>query len=132
MKNYLDKIEKHFSKLEITPHFYIVPWFEELFTRTFSYKILLRIFDLFLINGEIVLYQTSLAILKILEEDLLNLTINDVFKVLERIPENVSENDLVGKIIDYSCIKKEFFTWKLENELAAQKSDLFEVILSSN
>ena len=132
MKNYLDKIEKHFSKLEITPQFYIVPWFEELFTRTFSYKILLRIFDLFLINGEIVLYQTSLAILKILEEDLLNLTINDVFKVLERIPENVSENDLVGKIIDYSCIKKEFFTWKLENELAAQKSDLFEVILSSN
>ena len=130
LKNYLDKIEKHFSKLEISPQLYIVPWFEELFTRTLSYKILLRVFDLYLINGEIVLYQTSLAILNILEEDLLNVTINDVFKILERFPENVPENDLIGKIRDYSCIKKEFFAWKLENELAAQKSDLFEIILS--
>lgn len=128
---YLDKIEKHFSKLEITPQLYIVPWFEELFTRTLNIKLLSHIFDLYLINGEIVLYQTSLAIIKYLEEELLNLTINEVFKALQRFPENAVEMDLMSKINYFSCIKKQFFDWKLQDELASQKSNLFTVLSSS-
>ena len=128
---YLNKIEKHFSKLEITPQLYIVPWFEELFTRTLNIKLLSHIFDLFLIDGEIVLFQTSLAIIGYLQEELLNLTINEVFKTLQRFPENATEIDLIKKINFYSCIRKEFFDWKLKSELASQKSDLFEIILSS-
>ena len=88
-------------------------------------------FDLFLINGEIILFQISLAIIKSLEEELLNLTINEIFKALQRFPENASEADLIRKVEYYSCIKKEYFDWKLQDELAAQKSDLFKIILSS-
>ena len=128
---YLVKIEKHFSKLEISPQLYIVPWFEELFTRTLNIKLLSHIFDLYLINGEIVLFQISLAIIKSLEEELLNLTINEIFKALQRFPENASEADLIRKVDYYSCIKKEYFDWKLQGELATQKSDLFKIILSS-
>ena len=64
LAKYLPKIEKHFSKLEITPQLYMIPWFEELFSRTIDYKLLSHIIDLYLINGEYVLYQTSLTILK--------------------------------------------------------------------
>ena len=128
---YLDKIEKHFTKLEISPQLYLVPWFEELFTRTLNIRLLSHIFDLFLINGEIVLFQISLAIIKSLEEELLNLTINEIFKALQRFPENFSEADLIRKVEYYSCIKKEYFDWKLQGELATQKSDLFKIILSS-
>ena len=131
LRKYLDKIEKHFSKLEISPALYLVPWFEELFTTTLNIKLLSQIFDLYLINGEIVLFQTSLAIIESLEEELLNLTINEIFKALQRFTENASEADLIRKIKYYSCIKKEYFDWKLQDELAAQKSDLFKIILSS-
>ena len=131
LKKYLGKIEKHFSKLEITPQLYIVPWFEELFTKTLNVKLLSLMFDLYLIDGEIILYQTSLAIIRQLEEELLNLTINEVFKALQRFPENASEVDLIRSIKKYSCIKKDFLDWKMQNELAAQKSELYEIILSS-
>ena len=131
LKKYLDKIEKHFTKLEIVPQLYIVPWFEELFTRTLSVKLSCHVFDLFLIYGEVILYQTSLAIIKMLEEELLNLTVSEVFKALERFPENISEVEFISNIKKYSCIKKEFFDWKLTNELGIQKTDLFEIILSS-
>ena len=127
---YLDKIEKHFNKLDIFPQLYLIPWFEELFTRTLNIKLLSHMFDLFLINGEIILFQISLAIIKSLEEELLNLTINEIFKALQRFPENASEADLFRKVEYYSLIKKEFFDWKLQDELAAQKSDLFKIILS--
>ena len=129
---YLGKIEKHFSKFEITPQLYIIPWFEEYFTRTLNIKTASHLFDLFLISGEVILFQTSLAILKVLEEQLISLTINEVFKVLQRLPENVPEIDLFENIKKFSSIKKEFFDWKLQNELGAQKSELFEIILSSN
>ena len=131
LKKYLDKIEKHFTKLEIVPQLYIVPWFEELFTRTLCVKLSCHVFDLFLIYGEVILYQTSLAIIKMLEEELLNLTVSEVFKALERFPENISEVEFISNIKKYSCIKKEFFDWKLTNELGIQKTDLFEIILSS-
>ena len=128
---YLDKIEKHFSKLEIIPQLYLVPWFEELFTSTFNIKILSKIFDYYLLNGEIVLYQTGLAIIKCFEEELLNLTINEVFKTLQKFPESEVEMELFSNIHFFSCIKKEFYDWKLENNLATQKSELFEIILSA-
>ena len=126
---YLGKIEKHFSKFEITP-LYIIPWFEEYFSRTLNIKIASHLFDLFLIEGEVILFQASLAILKILEEQLISLTINEVFKVLQRLPENSPEIDLIENIKKFSSIKKEYFDWKLQDEISAQKSDLFKIILS--
>ena len=128
---YINKIEKHFTKLEITPQLYIVPWFEELFTKTLNIRLLSHIFDLYLIDGEIVLFQTSLAIISYLEEELLNLTINEVFKSLQRFPENAIEFGLIRRINYFSCIKKEFYDWKLQNEIGSQKSILFEIILAS-
>ena len=131
MGKYINKIEKHFTKLEITPQLYIVPWFEELFTKTLNIRLLSHIFDLYLIDGEIVLFQTSLAIISYLEEELLNLTINEVFKSLQRFPENALEFGLIRRINYFSCIKKEFYDWKLQNEIGSQKSILFEIILAS-
>ena len=131
LKKYLDKIEKHFTKLEITPELYITPWFEELFTRTLNVKLSCHVLDLFLINGEVVLFETSLAIIKTLEEELLNLTINEVFKALERFSENISEIEFITNLKKFSIIKKEYFDWKLEDEIAKQKSGLFEIIFSS-
>ena len=124
LKKYLPKIENHFSKLEITPQLYIIPWFEELFTRTFNIKILANIMDLYLLNGEYVLYQISLTILKTFEEDLISLTINDVFKILERFPDNIIETSFIYRMSFFSSIKKEFLEWKLNKEIEIQKSNL--------
>ena len=51
---------------------------------------------------------------------------------MQRLPENSPEIDLFENIKKFSSIKKEFFDWKLQNELGAQKSKLFEIILSSH
>ena len=44
---YLEKIKKLFSKQEITLQLYIVPWLEELFSRTLNIKLLFHIFNLY-------------------------------------------------------------------------------------
>lgn len=121
LAKFLPKIDKHFSKLEITPQLYMIPWFEELFSRTIDYKLLSHIIDLYLLNGEYVLYQTSLTILKSYEEDLISLTINDIFKILQKFPENATESFFIYRMRNFSSVKKEYFDWKIQNEIDSHK-----------
>ena len=108
----------------------MIPWFEELFTKTFNINILNHIFDLFLLNGEYILFQTSLSILKSLEDELPNLTINEIFKVLQKFPGNISEIDFMYVLNSFQNINKEVSDWKSQNYLAKQKSDLFSTFFS--
>ena len=127
LDNYLKKIHKQFQKMEITPELYMIPWFEELFTKTFNLNMLYHIFDLFLLNGEYILFQTSLSIIKSLEDDLPNLTINEILKTLQRFPENISETFFMYTMYNFDGIKKEVSGWKSQNDIANQKSNLFSI-----
>ena len=124
-EKYLPKIAKHFNKMEITPELYLIPWFEELFTRTFNLNILYHIFDIFLLNGEYILFQTALSIIKSLEDELTNLTINEALQTLQRIPDNISETYFMNTMINFPKIKLEVSAWKSQNDLTIQKSKLF-------
>ena len=91
MKKYTPKCYNHFNNLDISSELFSVFWFENLFTQTLGYKIILRIFDLFLIYGDELLFQIGLAIIKIEEEDLINYPINEIFKILKRLPNKYDE-----------------------------------------
>ena len=66
IKNKLPNIEGHLNKLEILPELYFIDWMKHFFIETLDIPIVLQIFDLFILNGEYILFQTGLAILKIL------------------------------------------------------------------
>ena len=131
LKKYIPKISKLFEKMEITPELYLIPWFEEFFTKSFGLNILNHIFDLFLINGEYILFQTGLSIIKLLEDDLPNLTINEIFKSLKKISNDITEIDFMHIFQSFDKVKKDVSEWKAENEIAKQKSKLFRIIFSS-
>ena len=91
LKKLNPKIYNHFCNLDINVDLFFVFWAENLFTQTLNYKIILRIIDLFLIYGEELIFQIGLTIIKIQEEDLLNYPINEIFKVLKRLPNKYDE-----------------------------------------
>ena len=131
LKKYIPKISNLFEKMEITPELYIIPWLEEFYTKTFDLNILNHIFDLFLINGEYILFQTGLSIIKLLEDELANSTINEIFKSLKRISNDINEIDFMYIFQSFDKVKKDVAEWKAENEIAKQKSKLFTIIFSS-
>ena len=122
----IPRVWEHFKKLEITTELYLIPWFEELFTATLNYKILLRILDLYLLNGDYILYQVGLTILKIQEEDILNSTISEVFRVLRKLPNKYKEDIFLEFIKEFSDIKDKYFSWNKENILGEQKQLLYQ------
>ena len=122
----IPRVWEHFKKLEITTELYLIPWFEELFSGTLSYKILLRVLDLYLLNGDYILYQVGLTILKIQEEDILNSTISEVFRVLRKLPNKYKEDIFLEFIKEFSDIKDKYFSWNKENILGEQKQLLYQ------
>jgi hypothetical protein len=72
LKTYIPKIHKHMQSLDISLSLYFFHWIEYIFLKTFPYHMLLRLWDLFLVRGEVFLYEIALGIIKIQEKDILN------------------------------------------------------------
>ena len=132
VKKYLPKIHEHFTNLEIVHELYFIPWITEIFSSSMSYKLLLRVLDLYLINGEYILFQVGLSILSIQEDDLLDLAINEIFKLLKKLSSKYKEDFFLEKMKSFDCVKDEYNKWKNENELGTQKLQLFQAIFNDD
>ena len=70
-KKFVPKIYDLFRKEGMIPSMYASEWFICLFSRNLDFKVLVRIFDVFLLEGYKVIYRFTLAFLKIKEEKFL-------------------------------------------------------------
>ena len=102
----------------------LVPWMEKLFTQTLEFNILLHVFDLYIINGEYIMFQTAITIIKLFEEDLLNLTISEAFKILKRLPKKYTELDFFEKFKAFNGIKDEYINYNKNNLLSIQQKQI--------
>ena len=122
IKSKIPNIEEHLSQLEIIPELYFIPWMDELYIKTLNINILLQIFDLYLLNGEYILFQTGLAILKLLEDDITNMTISQVLKSLKRLPDKYKKERFFEVFYNLNGVKSDFVEWNRQNELMRHKN----------
>ena len=97
---------------------------DDLYIKTLNIKILLQIFDIYLINGEYVLFQIGLSILKILEDELKNMTISQILNLLKRLPDKYKKEKFFEIFNNFNSIKSEYVENKRKNELEQQKKIL--------
>ena len=123
MKKYIPKIYAHLNNLDFGNELFIIQWFENLFTETLDYKILLRVFDLFLINGDELFFQIGLTIIKLQEEELLNYPINELFKLLKRLPSKFDEETFF-ECSEQIKIEQKYNNFIVKNNLLSHKDFL--------
>ena len=85
---------------------------------------MLQIFDIYLINGEYVLFQIGVSILKILEDELKNMTISQILNLLKRLPDKYKKEKFFEVFNNFNSIKSEYVENKRKNELEQQKKIL--------
>ena len=127
LKSEIPKVREHFKNLDISTELFLVSWFENIFSFTFDFNLLKRIYDVYILNGEYILFLVGLTVIKIQENDLLSLTIGEVFKNLNKLPSKYKE-DLFLEIMNSNNIYKQFEKWKTDNEVGNQKIKLLELI----
>ncbi|XP_068209056.1 small G protein signaling modulator 3 homolog [Palaemon carinicauda] len=79
-------------------------WFVTVFASVLHMKILLRVWDLFFLDGSIVLFQVTLAMLKIKEAELRSLENSaQIFNALSDIPGDVDDVECLFKVMENVC-----------------------------
>ena len=131
-EEHLPKLFNHLDKLGISSSLYLYDWIESLFTKTLDIKVASIVIDLYLIFGEHVLIQTSITILKLIEEDLINMNAEEILKEL-----NNALLDKIGIYQFFECyknlggIKNDYFEYRINNEFGFQKTDLLEILMNN-
>ena len=124
LKNKLPNIESHFNQLEIVSELYFIDWMKHFFIETLDISIVLQIFDLLILNGEYILFQTGITILKILEQELMNTTISQALNLLKKLPNKYNREKFFDVFISYNNVKMEFVKWKNNKIIEIQKVSL--------
>ena len=121
MKKFIPKVYELFRKEGMMPSMYASEWFICIFSRNLEFNSLVRIFDVFLLEGFKVIYRFALAFLKMKEEKFLggkdglasimqtmnecteNIDVEKVFKIAFGF--SLSRNYIEKKGIEYNIVK---------------------------
>ena len=98
IQNQLPQVFAYFKNLDISFRLFFYDWIEYLFTKTFKYEILLRIWDNYLIRGDIFIYEVALSIIKLQDKELINSPVKSILTNLSIFPEKYTEDDLFDVI----------------------------------
>lgn len=82
MKKYLPKLQAHLKKMNFIPQTYGSQWFMTIFSCSLPFECIIRIWDIFLVEGRKILYRIALAIFKLKEKELMKCEMEGVFEVL--------------------------------------------------
>ena len=116
-EEHMPNLYNHFKKLGITSDLFLFDWFESLFTQFFNFKLSGIIIDLYIIDGEYILIQTALTILKLYEDVLLNSSIIDIFRILKKSPNALDFVEFNTAFQTFGNLKQKFNEAKSNQEV---------------
>nr|XP_060632497.1 USP6 N-terminal-like protein isoform X2 [Anolis sagrei ordinatus] len=83
MKKFLSKLKQHFDSQEIHTSFYTMKWFFQCFLDRTPFRLTLRIWDIYILEGERVLTAMSYTILKMHRKHLMKLQMEELVEFLQ-------------------------------------------------
>ena len=120
-KKLIPKIYNIFQRDGVLPTMYASTWFISLFSKTLDFKIVVRIFDCFFLEGFKVIYRISLALLKLKENDFIKAEKGNSMTLLVSCHENVDEEELFKIAFGFSISRN--FIEKCEAEFEKVKNN---------
>lgn len=113
LRHNLPELTDHFETEGVKPGMFLIEWFLTLFARTLNQDLTSRIWDLYVMNGPVVLFQTGIALLKIVAPSLANEDLAGIMTVIGSIGSYVVDGDFLVNCIESISIPQ----W-IEQEMA--------------
>ena len=130
LNRHFPRLNKHLNKLEITPELYFNKWISSFFIKSFPYDVLLKLWDNYIVKGEVFLFEIALTILKIQENNLLGLTYGNILSNLRKINfKTKKEEEKFFKML-YKCDLSDEYEYIEETELGYEKGILLQSFMN--
>ena len=119
----LPELCSHLELLNILPENYFDEWSATIFSKSFNIDIVMKIWDLYIILGERIIFNAGILLLKELEEDLYNCDEKEeaLDILLNSQEREINENHILNLILKVKCpewIKNELESINKENEIS--------------
>ena len=127
LSKYFPRLNKHLTKLEITSELYFNKWISYFFIKVFPYDVLLKLWDNYIVKGEVFLFEIAITILKMQENDCLGLASQGkILNNLRTIPFKMKYNvENFFKLL-YECDLSDEYEYIEETELGYEKAILLQ------
>ena len=122
MDIYLPELHEHLTELGTPDLLWINKWFQTCFLYSFPLGLCIRIWDNILADGTKFFFKVTLAILKLVESELMKLDFSEINEYFKSFNEKDSQYKLLP---DYEVIIKEAEKFKITDELIAEISNNF-------
>ncbi|KAL3317140.1 hypothetical protein Ciccas_004211 [Cichlidogyrus casuarinus] len=119
---YMPRVYHHLFQLKVEPFIYLYDWLLTMYSRTLPMDARMFVWDLFFLDGEITLFRTALAILRLFEDYLLQ---SDFDKIATLLTQPLSE-DLTPDIL----VSFEIFTHKYYSMGSARNWHVYTLQMS--
>lgn len=100
---------------------YASQWFLTLFAVYFEIDVVVRIWDIYLVEGKKMIYRVGLAILKLMEKKLLAAELGDMFVIFKDIRTEVNKDQLLKTALGFGFARS--LLTKLEAEYHSKKAN---------
>ena len=94
-KKYLPTLYERFVEMDYIPHIYATEWFLTLFGK-FPREVVLRIWDIYFVEGKLAIFRFALAIMKLNEKELLKPDTGFFHSILNDFRKNVKLNEILS------------------------------------
>ncbi len=94
----LREVHSHFAALNVSAESYLLDWFMTLFSRSLPFDAASRLWDCYLIEGEVFLFRAALALLQLNRKVLKQGEFEEVMHTLREIGEHVVVSELFSAI----------------------------------
>ena len=98
-KQQLPELKHHFEALDLSPDFFVTEWYFTLYTKALPCHICQRIWDIYILDGEVFAYRVAIGILLYYQRDLLESSFQGIILHLKKLPADICETNLF-KCID--------------------------------
>ena len=118
LKKFIPKVYELFKKEGVIPSMYATEWFICIFSRNLEFNVLVRVFDVFFLEGYKIVYRIALGILKINEKKFFEKSegIAYIMEVFKTICDGIDPDLLLQIAFGFSLSRKDINALKNEYE----------------
>jgi hypothetical protein len=111
----IPKVAKHLKKIELDPSLFSVQWFVCMFAYSFERDVVVRIWDIFFVEGSVFLFKVALGIMKLAQDIIINIDdfrkgyVDDEMHFIENYTKSVHDPDTLIEAASFKGFK---LRWK--------------------
>jgi len=95
---YMPRIGKIFKKFEISSRMFLLEWVMTLYAKALPLDIAAHVWDLFMLDGEIVIFRVAVALVHLFRNELIYATFDQAVTLLNNIPQEILDESLFESI----------------------------------